>query len=219
LETTITPAVSLLSLWSRFDQYNIPCVDMQNIPLVLPQLSSSSSNGSVITIASNTLPASASLTATVDNSNLNAVWSEVSGLLSNFSNIIDSAFTIRISRLIIKPSSHVAGQTYVYQAAVESDPRAKTSVSIPVNCPRNMLRVNHTRWHHSDRIVRHCGQVQRAHIRLCFLQQFGRQIFAVEILYGYVSSNGVSSSFDLVSDASQSYNLPIGFANLICQCL
>jgi hypothetical protein len=270
LETTA--AVPLLFSWSCFDQYNIPCVDSKNIPLALPQLSSSSS--SAVTIVGNTLPASAdvpteyffrlkitnavdsrvasddvvvsvindvvpsisasissdtvnsgstlpiTLTATVDNTNLIVVWSEVTGLIRNFSSVIDPAFTIRSNPLVIKPSSFIAGQTYVFQAAVESDRRAKTTVQISVNSPPSsgtcIVSSVVTPGAVSNGQTT-CGIADKCNVRTAITvtcSNWADKELPLKYQYGYVSDAGVTTTFDSVSDSSLSLNLPIGLQTL-----
>ena len=270
LETTA--AVPLLFSWSCFDQYNIPCVDTKNIPLALPQLSSSSS--SAVTIVGNTLPASAdvpteyffrlkitnvvdsrvasddvvvsvindvvpsisasissdtvnsgstlpiTLTATVDNTNLIVVWSEVTGLIRNFSSVIDPAFTIRSNPLVIKPSSFIAGQTYVFQAAVESDRRAKTTVQISVNSPPSsgtcIVSSVATPGAVSNGQTT-CGIADNCNVRTAITvtcSNWADKELPLKYQYGYVSDAGVTTTFDSVSDSSLSLNLPIGLQTL-----
>ena len=81
-----------------------------------------------------TFPVGLSAAVISNQPNLVVVWSEFSGLLpGGISSVLDSAFDVRSSTIVINPSLFVPGPSYVFQAVVENNPRATATISISVN--------------------------------------------------------------------------------------
>jgi hypothetical protein len=152
------------------------------------------------------------LSAQVENS-LSVTWSETSGLLSNFSSIIDPLFTNAQSRIVINTLSLVAGQTYVFTATVNSDRRAFASVSLEVNPPPNSGTCVLSSIVTGGVTTTSCGVADNCNVRTSVTVSCSSWVDAhlpLRYEFGYVSSLGVGNSFDYVTDSTMSLTLPAG---------